>query len=272
MIAAGVLFAGGTAKAQNQYQVLESLYGSQFPGSTATAAYWNQYLTSGKTFLGSGFVTVQAEVAFSGGKNFILGTTAPDGSAYSSYGAITGSTTGTGTGPYNSSGVHTYVSNGLTGTVAGTFFQTGTGGTTPPIGTVGFTPSANPFSFTVSALPKGTIFSGETIAAYNAANGTSFTSFDQLAESQTLLSSSNTADMVAYRLVLNGQIHYILMWNTDGAGDLTSGNYTSLVFDVTGVQNPEPASLALMGFGALGLLGYKIRRRGKTDAAPQVAA
>ena len=174
--------------------------------------------------------------------------------------------------PFNSSGVQTFVSNGLTAGSSGTFFQTGTGGTTPPIGTVGFAPTSNPFQFTVGTLAKGTIFSGETIAAFNAANGTSFTSFDQLAQAQGLLTSGNPSDMVAYRIMLNGEAHYILMWNTSGDGSLAAGNFTNLVFDVTGVSNPEPTSLALMGFGALGLLGYKIRRRGKSLAnAPEVA-
>jgi len=63
------------------------------------------------------------------------------------------------------------------------------------------------------------------------------------------------------------------MWDTDGTLD----NYNSLVVEVFGVQNPEPASMTLMGLGLVGLVGYGVRcvRRRKaavTAETPIVAA
>lgn len=272
-IALGSLWGSGTANAQTptQYQILETLYGSQFPGSSATAAFWNKYLVNGSTFstVGSS-VSLQASVAFSSGQDMVLGTTNAGGGAAQIYGALTGKTTWAGgNSPYNSSSATTYK---FVGTGSNAFFSaTGQGGTTPPIGTISFHPASNPFAWTVTSLQTpGTIQDGETIADYNSSHGTNYASWAALIAAQTappVASSMNSSDMVAYGLMLNGQINYILMWNLEGQGSLATGNYTDLVLDVTGVKNPEPTSLALMGFGAVGLLGYKIRRRGKTTPA-----
>lgn len=270
LIALGTLFGSGVAKAQpNQYQILQTLYGSEVPGSSATAAFWNKFLVSNSvsTAIGSS-VSLKAEVAFSAGQDMVLGTTTAGGGGAQIYGALTGKTTGN----YNSSSATLYK---FVGTGSNSFFSsTGQGGTTPPIGTISFHPANNPFAWTVTSLQTpGTIQDGETIGDYNSAHGTNYASWAALVSAQqtSTATSMNSSDMVTYGLMLNGQLNYILMWNLEGQGTLgdpvtgAGGNYTDLVMDVTGVQNPEPASLALMGFGALGLLGYKVRRRGKSQ-------
>jgi len=274
LIALGTFFGSGIAKAQpNQYQVLQNLYGSDLAGSSATAAFWNKYLVSGSTFAAIGSnVSLKAEVAFSSGQDMVLGTTTPGGGGAQVIGALTGKTTWAGgNSPYDSSSasVYKYVGSG-----SNAFFSsTGQGGTTPPIGTISFHPANNPFAWTVSSLQTaGTIQDGESISDYNSAHSTNYATWAAAVAAQTTSTATSTssADMVAYGLMLNGQMNYILMWNLEGQGNLGTGNYTDLALDVTGVKNPEPTSLALMGFGALGLLGYKIRRRGKPSQTPAV--
>jgi hypothetical protein len=273
LAAFGTLFGGGIAKAQpNQYQVLQNLYGSEVAGSSATAAFWNKYLISGSNFSAIGStVSLKADVAFSAGQDMVLGTTTPGGSNAQMFGALTGKTVLGAGNVYDSSSASVYK---FVGTGSNAFFSsTGQGGTTPPIGTISFHPANNPFAWTVSSLQTaGTIQDGESISDYNAANHTNYATWAAAVAAQTAstATSMNSADMVAYQLDLNGQINYVLMWNLEGQGNLGNGNYTDLVLDVTGVKNPEPTSLALMGFGALGLLGYKVRRRNKPSQTPVV--
>jgi len=260
LVALGTVFGSGIAKAQNQntYNTLQSLYGSDFAGSSATAGFWNKYLAPGGSFTQIGTASLSAEIALNpSGQDLVLGTT---GSA-----PIVGAVTGNG----GSASFYKYLGSGTTA-----FFTNVTGPNSPPIGSFSL-PSGSlgsgPFAWNVTSLKTpGTIYDGETVTDYNAAHGTGYSTWAQIVAAQgtSTATSTNSDDMITYALMINGKMNYILMWNLEGEG--SSGSYTDLVVDVTGVKNPEPTSLALMGFGPLGLLGYKIRRRGKPSQTPAV--
>jgi hypothetical protein len=256
----GAAISNGNAKAQtpNQYQILETLYGTYVSNSSATANFWNKYLVSGSTFTAgnpANGVTVTTEVAFPKyPANWALSTTTPSGKNTTTFGGVTGTSAwdGKNGNAFSNSAMRTYTYSN------GTFsMQTG-GGSNPPSsdGTITFKPVTNTFAFTVNPI-SSTISNGASISQ---------STIDSQSKSTTV-TSTNSSDMVAYRIMIGGQVNYILMWNLSGAGSLSSGNYNDLVLDVYGLQNPEPTSLALMGLGAFGLIAYRLRRRIKGDDA-----
>jgi len=260
LVAVGTVFGSGIAKAQNQntYNTLQSLYGSDFAGSSATAAFWNPKLVPGGTFTQSGTTSLTAEIALNpSGQDLVLGTTG--------HAPIVGALTGSGA----SASFYKYLGSGTSA-----FFTNVTGSNPPPIGSFSLssgTLGSGPFAFTVTSLATpGTIYDGETVTDYNSAHGTAYTNWEQIVAAQgtSTAISTNSNDMLDYGLLINGKMNNVLMWNLEGEG--STGSYTDLVVDVVGVKNPEPTSLALMGFGAFGLLGYKIRRRGKPSQTPAV--
>ena len=147
LITLGTLFGSGIAKAQDQatYNTLQSLYGSKFAGSSATAAFWNQYLVSGSTFKQTSTTSLSAEIASNpSGHDLVLGTT---GSI-----PIIGAVTGSGA----SASLFKYVGSG-----PNAFFTNVSGPNAPPIGSFSLSSGSlgsNPFAWNVSTLnAAGTI-------------------------------------------------------------------------------------------------------------------
>lgn len=254
LVAAGFLCGGGKVSAQTRYDILRATYASQGNTTLGTLSdagweslrvtddkYWTAFPTP--TAGNPTPVTIWGEVKFSSG-NYAIGIENPAGTLYQSVGAVTGTsvlnpaTLANPSGTINNSDVKIYDTTG------GVYTTPESGG--PPAGSVGFEvalgSSLDPWAWTITNI--GSVTAGVTPVATHA----------------DLTSSTDTPDsMIAYRYVApNGVEHYILMW--DG-GDAAGDNYSSLVLDVTGVQNPEPTSMALMGLGSLGLIGYRLRRR-----------
>jgi hypothetical protein len=256
--ALGFLIASGSANAQtpSQYQILDTLYGSYVGAPpTAGASFWSNFQVSNSSFNNtlnnSASVTLTSEVAFSKAGDQVIGTgpSSPTATNSTSYGAVTGNSTWNGVAgdAFNNKNMNTFSYS------ANTFSKVSGGGPSfnPPVpnGSFTFEPSAGASAFTVNVLPAGTV-----------KNGTVMSQSQIGSDTIEFASSTNNADMVAYRIVIGGNVNYVLMWNLSGNGSLSSGNYTDLVLNAS-IQNPEPASLALMGFGAVGLIGYRLRRR-----------
>lgn len=281
LVVSAVSFFAGKANAQSptQYDILQTIYGSlvnngQGNGLTvlspsnanyasneaALASYWNKDLVSSKTwsYLSAlNGVTATASIAFnSNNGNYALSTSTPSSTNTTTYGAINGKTTWGGAGtPFNNGNVNTFNYGGY---VPNTFVKISGGGNDPPqgSGTITFTPPSNPFAFTVNQL-------NTTIS-----NGTVLTQAQIDADTTSTATSMNSSDMVGYRIVIDGVVHFALLFNLEGTGSYNGGDpngYTDLALDVTGVQNPEPTSLAMMGLGAFGLIGYRLRRRVKEN-------
>jgi len=269
------LMAGETASAADptRYDILQKIYGSQFAGSSATAAFWDQKLIADDKYWSSladdGSVTVAAEVKFSSG-NYVLGIQNPTGTNFQAYGAVTGSSTWAGgASGFSNSGVKTYQLNGERdedGNVVpgqGKFERTGQNPSTPS-GTINFTPTSDPWAWNVFKTQTAGFVPDKKISAAGSPYNTYDTWSDYYAAntptSERYSSTDSPDHMLTYRLDLgDGGIHYIYMWNT--TGDLGNFAGNDLVLDVAAVKNPEPTSLALMGLGAAGLFGYRLRRR-----------
>lgn len=260
----GAAFSGGSAKAQNMYDILAGLTNNQINSTNATAS---QVLPAGLwTAINPSQVNLLTEVAYAnsglGNGSIVLGAGTQGGSPVNVIGAITGQSVVTG------SGASTLINNGSMNTYAnasGTFVNSVSAGL--PDGTIGFAPPTNPFTWAAA------------ISSTTVTNGTAVTTVG----TPTYLTSLSSNNFVAYKFTYNagpltGQTYYILMFNlSSNPGSLVTGNYDNLVLEVQaagsgGVSNPEPTSLALMGLGGFGLLGYKIRRRGKSVQSPEVAA
>jgi len=268
------LVVGGTASAAptvdpSKYDILNTIYGTYYGGPQSNS-FWDSKLQSSDKYWSalSDPITVNAEVKFSSG-NYVLGIQDPAATTFQAYGAVTGTSSWPGgTNPFNNSGVKTYQLNNDDDPGQGRFQVTGSNASNPPNqnGTISFSPSSDPWAWTVFSTNTAGFVANTKISTAHPG----YTSWSQYYAATTPASERYTSatdspdSMLAYRLSLMGETHYVYFWNVPGDG----GNaYNDLVLDVTAVQNPEPASLALMGLGAVGLLGYRLRRRGATKPA-----
>lgn len=200
---------------------------------------------------------------------FVLGTSDPNGAwnQFSIFGAIIGAQGANSTNPSALSAFSTTI------TSQGNRFGNAEGGA---MQVSGF--QSDPWSWDVWGLDDGlsnnTITSGKLVNTLTFDNNRRFRS----------MTDGSQNYMVAYRY--NGSINgsewaynrYVLMWalpdfNSESVND--NSNYQGLVLDVTGVRNPEPTSMALMGLGIAGLAGYGarwMRRRKGTAVEAETAA